>query len=225
MSLNPLIVSAQTAHTATVLWLHGLNNSSMGFSYIPEELGNLFPYVKWVLPNAPSRSMSFAEGFPMSAWFDVYAPNANETLVEDEQGMVESVDSVSALIKQEVDNGLNSSRIVIGGFSQGCVISLLTGLRSEYSLAGVVGYSGWVAMANTTQETASEANKKTPFLIGHGDADPVVNYKLGQSSVELLRSLDYNVTFKTYPDQGHIVSDAELEEFSRFLSRVIPLNE
>lgn len=101
-------------------------------------------------------------------------------MVEDEQGMVESVDSgkaikiytyihsyyllVSALIKQEVDNGLNSSRIVIGGFSQGCVISLLTGLRSEYSLAGVVGYSGWVAMANTTQEVVLYIIKTHLFI-------------------------------------------------------------
>jgi hypothetical protein len=52
MSLSPLIVAAQTAHTATVIWLHGLNNSSAGFAYLPEELGDHLPYVKWVLPDA-----------------------------------------------------------------------------------------------------------------------------------------------------------------------------
>lgn len=52
MSLTSLVVAAQTTQTATVFWLHGRNNSSAGFAYLPEELGDLFPYVKWVLPDA-----------------------------------------------------------------------------------------------------------------------------------------------------------------------------
>jgi hypothetical protein len=52
MALTSLVVAAQTTQTATVFWLHGRNNSSAGFAYLPQELGDLFPYVKWVLPDA-----------------------------------------------------------------------------------------------------------------------------------------------------------------------------
>ena len=55
--------------------------------------------------------------------------------------------SVNGLIRQEVDNGIPSDRIVVGGFSQGCVLSLLTGLTSEYKFGGVIGCSGWLALA------------------------------------------------------------------------------
>ncbi|EIE76554.1 hypothetical protein RO3G_01258 [Rhizopus delemar RA 99-880] len=195
MSLSPLIVAAQTAQTATVIWLHGLNNSSAGFAYLPEELGDLFPYVKWVLPDAPFREMTFAGGFPMR---------------------------VNGLIRNETKHGIDSDRVVVGGFSQGCVISLLTGLRSEHKLAGIVGYSGWVALKNETEKAASEASKDTPFLIAHGTKDPVVQYKLGKESVKELRALNYTVTFKSYPGLKHEVISDEVKLLAQFLKKVIP---
>ncbi|KAG0785107.1 hypothetical protein G6F57_011694 [Rhizopus arrhizus] len=216
MSLSPLIVAAQTAHTATVIWLHGLNNSSAGFAYLPEELGDHFPYVKWVLPDAPFRDMTFAGGFPMRAWFDV------GTKDEDRKGMLESVETVNSLVRNETKHGIDSDRVVVGGFSQGCVISLLSGLRLEHKLAGIVGYSGWVALKNETEKAASEANKNTPFLIAHGTEDPVVQYKLAKESVKELRALNYTVTFKTYQGLKHEVSSDEVKLLAQFLKKVIP---
>lgn len=54
---------------------------------------------------------------------------------------------MNKLIREEVDSGIPSERIVVGGFSQGCVISLLSGLTSELKLAGIIGCSGWLALA------------------------------------------------------------------------------
>lgn len=59
---------------------------------------------------------------------------------------------MNGLIRNETKHGIDSDRVVVGGFSQGCVISLLTGLRSEHKLAGIVGYSGWVALKNETEK-------------------------------------------------------------------------
>lgn len=63
------------------------------------------------------------------------------------------------MIKKEIDNGIRSDRIVVGGFSQGSVISLLTGLRSEHTLAGTVIYSGFLPMANTTKKVTNSNSK------------------------------------------------------------------
>lgn len=52
MSITACVVGAKAKHTATVFWLHGLGDSGSGWSFLAEELSNLFPYVKWVLPNA-----------------------------------------------------------------------------------------------------------------------------------------------------------------------------
>ncbi|CAO3670128.1 unnamed protein product [Rhizopus stolonifer] len=223
MSLTSLVVAAQTTQTATVFWLHGRNNSSAGFAYLPEELGDLFPYVKWVLPDAPYRNVTLAGGQSMRAWFNIEGlDDYNLTHTASTDDMLESVDSINTLIKKEIDNGIRSDRIVVGGFSQGSVISLLTGLRSEHTLAGTVIYSGFLPMANTTKKTASKANRKTPFVFGHGTADQSISYKLGTEAAKELKSLKYDVTFKTYVNQTHIVSDKEVKLLSNFLKKVLP---
>lgn len=55
---------------------------------------------------------------------------------------------VNSIIRDEVDNGIPANRIIVGGFSQGCVLSLLTGLTSEYKLGGIIGCSGWLGMSS-----------------------------------------------------------------------------
>ena len=50
---------------------------------------------------------------------------------EDERGLWESVKGIQSLVEDEVKAGIPEDRIVVGGFSQGAAISLLTGLTSE----------------------------------------------------------------------------------------------
>jgi len=47
--------------------------------------------------------------------------------------------TVSRLIRDEVDSGIPARRIVVGGFSQGCATALATSLTSEYKFAGIIG--------------------------------------------------------------------------------------
>lgn len=56
--------------------------------------------------------------------------------------MLESFASIQQLITNEIESGLDPSRIVIGGFSQGATMSLLTGLISSRQLGGVAVLSG-----------------------------------------------------------------------------------
>jgi predicted esterase len=65
---------------------------------------------------------------------------------EDESGMLKTVHSLNQLITAEIDGGLDSSRIVLGGFSQGSTMSLLTGLTGERKLGGLVCLSGWLPL-------------------------------------------------------------------------------
>jgi predicted esterase len=67
---------------------------------------------------------------------------------------------VNQLIRQEVDGGIPSDRIIVGGFSQGGVLSLLTGLTADYKLAGIIGCSCWLTMADQIKSVRY-------LLIGH----------------------------------------------------------
>lgn len=60
--------------------------------------------------------------------------------------MLETASALNALITSEVESGIPASRIVLGGFSQGGAMSLLTGLTSERRLAGISVLSGWLPL-------------------------------------------------------------------------------
>lgn len=85
----------------------------------------------------------------MPSWFDIrHLDKLDNSEHDDEQGMLETVKSVDELIQAEVDSGIPEDRIVLGGFSQGGAISLLSALTTKRKLAGVVGLSCWVPLSH-----------------------------------------------------------------------------
>jgi lysophospholipase-1 len=60
--------------------------------------------------------------------------------------MLRTLSSVIQLISAEIESGINPERIVIGGFSQGAAISVLTAITNERKLAGAACLSGWVLL-------------------------------------------------------------------------------
>ena len=46
---------------------------------------------------------------------------------------------VNRLIRDEIDAGIPSNRIVVGGFSQGSALGITTGMLFEHPLAGIIG--------------------------------------------------------------------------------------
>jgi predicted esterase len=78
--------------------------------------------------------------------FDIYSFGFDTD--EDEEGMVKSAHSINEVITSEIDAGINVSRIVLGGFSQGGTMSLMSGLTRERKLAGLAVLSGWLPLRN-----------------------------------------------------------------------------
>ena len=59
-----------------------------------------------------------------------------------------STSSINSLITTELDNNptIPPSRLIIGGFSQGAAVSLLTALTNERKLGGAIALSGWLPL-------------------------------------------------------------------------------
>ncbi len=75
---------------------------------------------------------------------------------EDEEGMEASVSSIKNVIQDEIDSGIKPNRILLGGFSQGGAMSLLTSLTSNLNLAGVVCLSGWLPLRDKFKDVSYE---------------------------------------------------------------------
>ncbi|CAO3634402.1 unnamed protein product [Cunninghamella blakesleeana] len=218
--LNPILVEPKEKHFASVIFLHGLGDSGISWVQLSDSLGDCFPNIKWIFPNAPLRPVSFNGGVPIPAWFNVASfDKSSQTEKLDEAGMLSSVKIVEEIIEKEKNLGI--SNIILGGFSQGCVISLLTGLTTKIPLSGIIGVSGWLPMGEKITSMASEANKKVPLLICHGDDDPIVKYRYGRASARYLNKIGYRVEFKSYEGLGHTINAKEIDDIGNFVHSIL----
>jgi len=85
------------------------------------------------------------------------------------------------------------------GFSQGCAMTLMTGLRCPHKLAGLVAMSGYLPLADTTAAERHPANQHTPIFIAHGSEDDVVSITRGAAARDAWEGLGYDVSWHSYP--------------------------
>ncbi|KAG0052124.1 hypothetical protein BGZ83_002950 [Gryganskiella cystojenkinii] len=214
--LTSVVQQSTAKHSATIIFMHGLGDSGAGW-----QLGEYLPHVKFIFPDAPNQPVTLNMGMKMPSWYDIKSLN-NIDQEQDEHGMLQSRSSLMEIIKDEVNSGIPANRIVVGGFSQGCVMGLLTALTAEYKFAGVVSLSGYLPLHSKLMTMVSDANRKTPIFWGHGDADQVVRHSYGQKSVEILQKNKFNVKFNTYRHLGHGSSPQELRDLLVFLQETLP---
>jgi phospholipase/carboxylesterase len=204
---------------AAVIWMHGLGADGNDFAPLVPEL-NLTgcPNIRFVFPHAPMIPVTINNGYVMRAWYDIFAMDLVRR--EDEAGIAKSAKQIDALIDREKQRGLSTQKIVLAGFSQGCAMTLYTGLRHAESLAGLVALSGYLPLAAKTAQERSQANANIPILMAHGSMDPVVPQARAQASRELLTELGYSVQWHSYP-MPHSVHPQEISEIAQFLRRVL----
>jgi phospholipase/carboxylesterase len=220
MPLDTLEFRTGEPPSASIIVMHGLGADATDFvSFVREvDLSRVGP-VRWIFPAAPVRPVTLNNGMRMRAWYDLHALDF-KLRREDEAGLRASLREVQALIEREIASGVPASRIVVGGFSQGCAMALLTALRAPQRLAGVLGMSGYLPLAATTAAERSEANATLPVFLGHGRFDPMIPVAIGHETRDALRALGHPVEWHEYPMEHHVIPQ-EIADLQAWLGRVL----
>jgi len=218
MDNRPIEIQTGDNPDASVIVLHGLGASGDDFVPVCEQL-ELEPIgaVRYVLPHAPRRPVTINNGFVMPAWYDIAALGGGS---EDEAGLRASQALVEALIAREQERGVPAHRIVLAGFSQGCALTLMTGLRHRERLAGLVGLSGYLPLVDRTAAERAPANQATQIFLAHGRFDPMIPLPRAIASREALTALGYTVQWRDYPME-HSVCLPEIADLQQFLLHVL----
>ena len=155
---------------------------------------------------------------------------------EDEEGLRESVKYVESLLDSLTSKGIPPNRIVLGGFSQGCAMSLLTELTSRYSgkLAGIVGLMGYLPIPGRIQHLRTEASLPhvlgmVPMFLARGVEDRLVPRSKWDESIKELQKLgaseEVAMEIHEYKGLGHSLSGELLQDLDVWLGKVIPALE
>jgi phospholipase/carboxylesterase len=212
-------VSTNDAPQVAIIWMHGLGADGNDFVPFVKEL-NLsgLPGIRFIFPHANTMPVTINGGYTMRAWYDIIHTDLGRQ--EDEKGLRASQLQVEALIEREKSRGIPASRIILGGFSQGCAMTLQTGLRYKEKLGGLLCLSGYVPLADKVAAERSAANQDTPIFLVHGRLDPVIPLARATASRDLLQSLGYNVEWHDYYMQ-HSVCPEEVSDISGWLNKIL----
>lgn len=218
-ALQTIEVARGDTAAASIIMLHGLGADGTDFLPFADEIDlSAVGPVRWVLPRAPVRPVSINGGHPMRAWYDIVGTDL--TRREDQAGLRQSAAQVQALIEREVARGVPARRIVLAGFSQGCAITLMAGVRCPQRLAGLAGLSGYLPLADSTVAESSAANRDVPVFMAHGRNDGVVVPARGAAGRDLLKAAGWAVEWHEYPME-HSVCMEEVADLRAWLLRVL----
>lgn len=93
---------------------------------------------------SPPMPVTLNAGFQMPSWFDLKSLDVSGP--EDVEGINKATETIHNLINAEIADGIDPSRIIVGGFSQGGALALYSSLIFPEKLGGVMALSCWLPL-------------------------------------------------------------------------------
>lgn len=211
----PLVLEPTHPADACVIWLHGLGANRYDFQPVAEALQQRLAGTRFVLPQAPTQPVTINGGWSMPSWYDILTLTARRAI--NEAQLEDSSARVVALIREQIELGIDPARIVLAGFSQGGAVVLHTAyLRWEGPLAGVMALSTY-APTFPERLALNAAQQHCPALCLHGSQDDVVLPAMGRAAYDCLQTSGVPVQWKEYP-MRHEVRPEEVLDIADWLA-------
>ncbi|MEI8290184.1 MAG: alpha/beta fold hydrolase [Verrucomicrobiota bacterium] len=201
------IPAAQENSRRVFVVLHGLGDSPEGWRWLPPALN--LPQMNYLLVRAPD------EYFGGWSWFDFPEGEVAPGVHRSRKLLAELLDKLRSL-------GFPADQITLGGFSQGCLMAIETGLRYPHRLAGIVGISGWVFEIENLICDITPVAKSQRLLITHGHNDPLLPFAGARTQTQQLKAAGLDVTWREYPKEHSIHGDEEIADIREFVKAGYP---
>jgi phospholipase/carboxylesterase len=161
--------------------------------------------------------LSINGGAVGTGWFDIGPEDLWRAETSDPAGLKLADALVRSLVEHEIERGIPSNRIVLGGFSQGGALAAYVAVRFEKPLAGAFALSTFLARNVPVEAQAVSANRGLPVFAAHGTEDRLIAPALGRELRDRLAELGCGVTYREYP-MGHEVCAAELADLGAWIA-------
>ncbi len=198
---HEFIPAAEKTSRALWIMLHGLGDSIEGFRWLPEAMR--LPAMNYLLVNAPDE---YYGGF---SWFNF----GGDIL----PGVERSRKLLFELLAAQRAKGFPTGQTILGGFSQGCLMSIDVGLRYPHRLAGIVGISGYVCQPDELVGQLAPVAFEQRLLVTHGTKDPLIRFADVREQINILKAAGLHVEFHEFLKAHTIAGEEEIEVIRNFV--------
>ena len=189
--INP--ISKEKPENAIIL-CHGYGGDGKDISLLANYWKNYLPKTIFICPDAPEKCSVSPSGYQ---WFDLSNQSDDQILTK---SLVAEIKLNKFIDEVKEENNLSSSKIGLVGFSQGCMISLQTGIKRKDKIKCILGYSGKII---DTEHLEKNINSKPNIILMHGDKDVVVPINFLLEAKEFFAKNKYEIETKIFKNCEH----------------------
>ena len=213
-SLNTIVldpVSKEKPKNAMIL-CHGYGGDGKDISLLAGYWRNYLPKTIFICPDAPEKCAVSSSGFQ---WFDLMDKTQDQILAE---SLVAEMKLNKLIDEVKERNSLNANQIGVGGFSQGCMISLQTGIKRKDKVKCIVGYLGKII---NTKHLEKNINSKPEIILMHGEKDEVVPISSFLEAKEFFNKNQYRIQTKIFKNCEHRIPSEGSSIGLEFLKKIL----
>lgn len=178
----------------SIILLHGYGGDGKDISMLSMNWKRYLPNTIFICPNGHEPCEINPSGFQ---WFDLTNDDPNyilEQTIKAEKKLHKFIEE----IKNEFN--LKNDKIILSGFSQGCMMSINLGLTSDQEYNCVIGFSGKII---NQEDLVKKKTSSTKMLLIHGDSDEVVSPTFLLEAKDFLMRNNVEVETKMIKDCSH----------------------
>ena len=195
-SLNTIVLEPLSKNKPknAVILCHGYGGDGNDISILANYWKVHLPETVFICPDAPEPCAASPVGFQ---WFDLMDQTPEQILSKSliaENKLNNLIDEVKAKYN------LNAEGIILVGFSQGCMLSLQTGIKRKDKINSVIGYSGKII---NIEHLSKNINSRPNILIMHGDIDQVVTVDAFLEAKDFFGKNNYKIESKIFKNCEH----------------------
>jgi phospholipase/carboxylesterase len=165
------------------------------------------PGCRFVFPNAPKPFEAYPGMTFGWTWFDGWPPRL-DSVVASRELLLRFFD--------EITERNPTTSLIVSGFSQGGMMTLDAGLRTEREVSGLISMSGGLYEKDLPD---LRAHAGLPVLVAHGTQDEVVPVQYARRARLLLEEAGLAVEYHEFP-MGHQVVMEEIAIVRDFIAAV-----
>ncbi len=177
-----------------VVLLHGYGGDGKDISMLTLNWRRFLKNTVFLCPNGHEKCEINPTGFQ---WFDL-SKNDEEYI------LIKSLEAEKIIEKfiNELKNKyqLSNSKIVLGGFSQGCMMSINTGVTSDEEFSCILGFSGKIINKKNLQK---RIKNKSKILLLHGEEDEIVSSNFMLEAKDFFERNKFNIETTLLKNCGH----------------------
>ena len=195
-SLNTIILEPllKVKPKNAVILCHGYGGDGKDISILAGYWRSYLPDTIFICPDAPEKCDASPSGFQ---WFDLMDQTPEQIL---SKSLVAETKLNKLIDEVKEKNSLSADQIVISGFSQGCMISLQTGIKRKDKINSIIGYSGKIInVDHLSKNLVSRPN----IMLMHGDKDQIVTIDGLLEAKNFFNKNNYPIETKVFENCEH----------------------